>query len=113
MTTWERKQGDLEDTLLVGLCGIADITGATVLGLARLGSGAVVQLAGGTIFNAVATSTLPCAVIVPLGSTGGWLETATPGEWMYETELTWPTGTKLTWPGRGYDTIVVSEDLGP
>lgn len=112
MTVWARKQGDVGDSILVNLCGIADITGATPLGLVRL-NGVLVQLAGGSVYRAVATESLKCAVEVPLGEIGGWLPQAAVGEWQYETQLTFADGSIVTWPGRGYDTIIVSEDLGP
>lgn len=113
MTIWNRKRGDVNDSIIVELCGIANITGATPLGLARL-NGVTVQLAGGVVVQAVAVGDdVKCSVRVPLGGAAGWLSAAAIGEWKYETQVTFMDGSIVTWPGQGYDVINVSEDLGP
>jgi hypothetical protein len=98
----------VQDTIHVGLKGVADITGATAVGHVKLDDGPTINLSGGTPFKAVADADGPAVMLVPLGS---WLVTASQGEWRYETTVTFTNGSVITWPSKGYDLIIVTEDL--
>jgi hypothetical protein len=98
----------VQDTIHVGLKGVTDITGATAVGHVKLDDGVTINLPGGTPFKAVADGDGPAVMRVPLGS---WLQTASQGEWRYETEVTFLNGSVITWPSKGYDLIIVTEDL--
>jgi len=124
MTTWNRKRGDVKDTIVVALQGVADITGATVVGHVKLG--AVKKALTGTVLNAIATGPhvqsdgtiiydQPCSVTLQLGVTAAvdWLPIATIGTWRLTEQLTFPDGTVKTWPSEGYDAIIVEDQDDP
>ena len=109
MTAWNRRQGDVNDTINVALGGIADITGCTVTGRVEAidapGTSATLT---GSILVPVATATVKCAVTINLGGAAGWLSTAPQGKWRFDQNLVFPSGAKVTWPGIGHDIIIVT-----
>lgn len=107
MTTWQRVVGDKDDTIVVGLNGIDDITGATIVGHVWQGTAAATNLTG-TILNATADGTdAPCSVTIALGGSSGWLATATAGAYRFDVKLTFTDTSTKTWPSGNPDTIVV------
>lgn len=103
MKTWYRVQGDVQDTLVARLDGVADLVSVT-------GGEAHVSLCGEFDATLVLTVTDPFArtVMVQLSP---WLNTAVPGAWDLEFEIIFGTMT-LTWPAKGFDRILVRTQGG-
>lgn len=102
---FRRVQGDVNDTLVVQLTGVASFTGATVVAHVWKDSGAATNLAAAVVNGTTSTGS-PCGVCtVNLGS---WLATATPSlNWQLEYQVTFGDGSVLTWPDGAPDTIEI------
>ena len=114
MTTWNRVQGDVRDTVVAYLYGIQSFAGATVEGhvwsARTTGSTDLVAV----VVDGVDPQGVVCGVCtVQLGVTSGWLSTATPGSWYLEHEVTFADNTVLTWPADSPDTIRVRAQASP
>jgi hypothetical protein len=102
MTTWNRTAGDVKDTIVVTLGGVASLTGVSSVV-------AKVSRAGGTSTSLTATVTdeATSQVTIQLGDTGGWLPLAAPNVYDLEVQVTYISGAVLTWPAGRKDRIVV------
>lgn len=104
MTTWKRRSGDVGDTIIVQLGGVADlVTAVSAEAHVKFGDLPTVTL------TALVTDTANRLVTVQCGGLGGWLPTAQRGCWRMEIEVTFGSGAVLTWPAHGFDTV----DVGP
>jgi hypothetical protein len=101
MTTWNRVQGDVGDTIVVTLNGVADLAAVTAVE-AHVWRGATVAT-----LTAAVTDADELEVTVELGDDEGWLATAAAGAWRFETQATFADGSILTWPSSGTDHIKV------
>ena len=93
--------GDVGDTRLCRLDGVADLVSATAVEAHVWNDSAqVVTLA------ASVTDTAARTVTVELGGSGGWLEAASPGIYNFEIEVTFGNNV-LTWPNANPATLRV------
>lgn len=107
MTEHRKVQGDVNDVAVAYLYGVANFTGATVVGKVWTATTAAVPLTASVTIG-VDESGNACGICtVDLGGVAGWLKTATPGYWFLEYEATFADGTVLTWPEHSPDTVVV------
>lgn len=108
MTRWNRVQGDVGDTIVVTLDGVANLDGVdTVEGHVWRQNVAAVTL------DAAVTDSATRRVTVELGDADGWLSDAAPGEWLFETVATYLDGSVLTWPQGTPDRIAVRAQGDP
>ena len=96
MTTWNRVQGDTDDTIDVTVLGISDATGASAWE-------AHVWATGGSSTTLTATATSATVVRVSLGS---WITSATAGSYNLELQATISSKPR-TWPEGTPDQIIV------
>jgi len=100
--------GDLGDTRTVTLGGIADLTAA-------VSARGIVSYSADQTVTAELDATIPdpdaTDITVELGGAGEWLQTAAPGVWLLEVEVTFADGSVLSWPQGSADTLVVRADL--
>ena len=101
MTSFNVVQGDINDTIVVILSGVQDLTTVTNV------VGVLVNRISRVTVPATVTSAVARTVTIALGGGSGWLATATDGAWQLETQVTWGDGTKLTWPAQGTDVVNV------
>lgn len=101
MTTWNRVQGDVDDSIVVTLNGIADLSAVDTLE-AHVWRGDTRETLDAEIADSAART-----VLVHLGDETGWLATAEPGYWRFEVQATFGIGTVLTWPADEPDRIYV------
>jgi hypothetical protein len=93
--------GDLGDTRIVRLNGVADLTAVTSI------QANVTNGNGTTVLAAVVTDATARTVTVQLGTVGQWLDTAAPGDYEFEIQAV-IGGKTLTWPSsRQPDSITV------
>jgi hypothetical protein len=87
---WDRVQGDVNDTLVARLDGVANLTGvSTIVGHVWQRGVTSVNLTA-TVLDATART-----VTVQLSP---WLNSATPGVWKFELQATWTAGpVTVTW----------------
>lgn len=100
MSTWGRKQGDVNDTLVAEMVGIVDLDPQTVDSIeARVRRGS-------TVVDLAAAVTDPDArqVTVQLSP---WLATAVLGRWELTYRLIFVDGSERTWPEGQPDYIFV------
>jgi hypothetical protein len=102
MTTWNRTAGDVKDTIVVTLDGVATLTGVSTVVPKVTRNGALIAT-----LSAAVTDVDDRTVTIQLGDTGGWLPTATPNVYELEYEVTYVNGAVLTWPSGRKDRIVV------
>jgi hypothetical protein len=107
MTSWNRVQGDIGDTVVVTLGGVADLTAVDTI-VAHIKRGDTIEELDATVTSAVNRT-----VTVELGAADGWLATAAPGRWRIEYQATFLDGSVLTWPDDQPDTIIVRADQDP
>jgi hypothetical protein len=100
VTIWDRVQGDVNDTIEPILSGVVDLTEVTVVRAFVRRRGVVVELTG-SVVDAVL-----CKIRLQL-STNTWLQTAEPGEWLLQSQLTFLSGRIATFPSGEPDKIVV------
>lgn len=98
---WKKVQGDINDTIVVRLGGVQDLTGATFVGETWLGNGDTVEL------DAEVTDADAREITVDLGDADGWLSDAAVGRWLIQYEGTFGDGSKITWPDGTPDVIEV------
>lgn len=92
--TWNRVQGDIGDTIVITLDGVADLDGVTqVRGHVWRPNGTDKE-----ILSADVTDPTTRTVTVQLGDATGWLSDAAPTVWLFELETVWASGETLTWP---------------
>ena len=107
MTTWNRVNGDVNDTIVAQLAGVANLTGVTAVEahVWPVTGGAAVTL------TAAVTDATNRYVTVQLGAGGGWLPSAAAGPWNIEYQTTWSGGAIITWPEKGSppDQIIVRQ----
>lgn len=96
MTTFSRVQGDVLDTVVAQLAGVADFTGATVEAHVWRPDVAPADLVASVTTDGICT--------VQLGS---WLTTAAAGTWYIEYQVTFGDSSQLTWPAKAPDVITV------
>lgn len=106
MSTWHRVQGDVGDTIVMRLDGVATLDGVSsvVAHVKRTGSPSAT-------LSAAVTDAAERLVIVQLGGVGGWLADADVGTWQLETEVTYLNGAVLTWSQRVRDRVIVHPQL--
>lgn len=102
MTMIRRVQGDVKDTVIVTCDGVVDLTAVTAAEC-HVWKGT----ATATTLTAAVTNATLRQVTVQLGGASGWLATAKPGEYFFETQLTYADGSILTWPSGAPDSIQV------
>lgn len=99
MAEWHRVRGDVKDTIVAQLGGIADLSTATdVIGIITQDGETFSQLDGSVSDAASSQVTISLAA---------WLPTAAEGDWWIEYEVTFGDGSSKTWPERGQDRIHV------
>lgn len=100
MTTWERKSGDVGDTIKPYLDGDVDISGFTGVNgtVINCETGQSIQLTGAMLSVAERHVRLDLSP---------WLDTAAKGSWDVLTHVLFGTN-KITWPSTGADRIIVS-----
>lgn len=109
MPMWRKVQGDVGITIDVGLTEVDTLDDA-ILVVGHITQGAVVVdltagvLAPDPVFDEHGHVVTPPSIRVELSP---WLETANPGEWKLEYEVTFGTGNVETWPEPEPDLIVV------
>ena len=100
--------GDLGDTRTCTLGGIADLTAA-------VSARGIVRYTADLTVTDELTATIPdpdtTVVVVELGDSGEWLQTAAPGLWELEIEVTFSSGAVITFPDGDPDRLVVRSDL--
>lgn len=94
LPTWRRVQGDVDDTIVSDLDGVADLTGVTSV-TARVWR-TVAPVSSTALTGAIVDS--PTAVVSINLST--WLLTAAPGWWNVMIKATWASSATRSWPGR-------------
>lgn len=105
MTAFRKVQGDVNDSIIVVLDGVADLASATsVEAHVWRDDTAPTTLAASVVDPAART------VKIQLGGVSGWLATAEPEIWFIEEQVTFSDGTVLTWPAGQPDVLVVRAD---
>lgn len=108
-TSFERVQGDVNDTLVVQLEGVGDYTAATATAAVWTAGNAPTAL-NASVTNATTSEGVACGrCVVALGGAGGWLSTAI-GSYLLEYQVTFSDGSKLTWPEHSPDELIVRAD---
>lgn len=109
MTTWNRTQGDIGDTITITLDGVDDLNNVASVEC-HVTKGTTTATLAAAVANPVART-----VLVQLGTVAqlltGWLAGAQPGTWSLETEVTFADGTVLTWPDLNTDYIAVRPQI--
>lgn len=101
---WHRRQGDEDDTIIVGVDGVLDLTAVTAVSAEiYYGSDPAVVLTAG-VSNAATRE-----VTVQLGGAAGWLATAKEGRWRLYLVFSFGATGPITWPDEGYGEIIISE----
>lgn len=99
MAEWHRVQGDVKDTIVVHLGGIANLnTASSVVAIASKPGEVDVSLDGSVSNAANAEVTISLAV---------WLEDAALGDWSIVYVVTFGDGSTKTWPELHPDRIHV------
>ena len=109
MARFQRVQGDINDTLVIQLDGVADFQLATATANVWLPGFEPAPLTC-TLANGVDGSTPVGLCTVHLGGPGEWLTTAEPGDYLIEVEVTFDDGSVLTWPEGPPDHLRVRAD---
>lgn len=108
MTTWNRVQGDISDTLTAYLYGVNTFAGASVEAHVWPTTGGTRVTLSAAVVDGTDTAGVACGVsTVQLGAGGGWLPLATPAAYFLEHQVTFADGKIITWPAQGYDGINV------
>lgn len=105
MTTWNKVAGDIGDTIIVDLGGIANLTAVT-----DVEAHVWKQGTDPAVLDATVLDSDECTITVELGDGTGWLATATQGRWSLEYQLTFGDGSVLTWPQMKPDLLIVRSD---
>lgn len=107
---FRRVQGDVNDTLITQLTGVATFAGATVVAHVWQGSGTATNLTA-SVVNGTTSSGAVCGVCTV--NLSPWLATATPSlGWQLEYQVTFGDGSVLTWPDGAPDTLEVRAQGG-
>lgn len=108
MSTFSIKQNDLLPALSAVLNdadGPVDLTGASSIAfhMRPVGSTTATTLTG--------TASIVNAATGEVRYTWAGSDTATAGAYECEWEITWPGSKKMTFPSKGYDTVVITDDI--
>jgi hypothetical protein len=111
VTIFKRVQGDINDTAVTYLYGVATFSGTAEAHVWQPNVTAITLAA--VVVNGVDPYGVACGVCtVSLGSSSGWLKTATPGNWHLEYQVTFADSSVLTWPADAPDQISVRPQGG-
>jgi hypothetical protein len=102
MTTWNRVQGDTDDTIQVILDGIGDLAAVTtVTAHVRKPGRESVELEAEVVDAAART------IAIHLGD---WITDAVPGKYLLEIQPV-IQGSPVTWPEAGPDTLIIRSQI--
>jgi hypothetical protein len=107
-TVWKRVQGDVDDTAVAILGGVADLAGV-IAARARVTLTTADEPATPVALAASVTDPDACEVTVRLSP---WLADAELGSWELEIETDWQSGQTLTFPEGRKPMIFVVPQLG-
>lgn len=105
MTAWRKVQGDVNDTIIVVLDGVQDLSAVTGIEAHVWRNDTTPISLTASVVNSDART-----IEVDLGGASGWLLTAEPEIYFIEEQVTFSDGTVLTWPSGAPDLLIVRAD---